>query len=441
MPDINEQKREANRLRKLGQIEEALPIYRDLWEKTGDEFDGAGLLQCLRKRKLSDEAIPLADDLLNKYPDFEWIRNESIWAYIQGTLNVLNDDIPIQTVEDKANFIMSLNPKGSAEKAVIFKVMKSAKSSNHWGVVNGWVIKIDPASLSTDSTVMSSGKEGWSDQSQWYNYRIRGLLEKHDSEEEVEKALTLSGEAIRLFPKQNKFFLRLKALAYSHLSNYKEATKIYKNLCSRPKVDWWLLHEYAKVLQAQGLEEDALMLMYQAASNHHKLESMVNLFLDIGMLCYELKKYREARAHLVLCRYVRVDRDWSVPEQITSTLNEINRQLNDSEPSSQKEAYDICQNEWRTQLHEEGLRQGAVEERKARRGLTGKINSIDDERPYCFIITKEGNSFFCSKSELPAAINNGDEVSFDAIPSYDKKKQRDSWRAANIRHIKNYSTD
>ncbi|GAI63299.1 unnamed protein product [marine sediment metagenome] len=87
MPDINEQKREANSLRKLGQIEEALPLYRELWENTGDEFDGAGLLHCLRKMKLFDEAIPLADDLLNKYPDFEWIRNESIWAYIQGALN------------------------------------------------------------------------------------------------------------------------------------------------------------------------------------------------------------------------------------------------------------------------------------------------------------------------------------------------------------------
>ena len=95
----------------------------------------------------------------------------------------------------------------------------------------------------------------------------------------------------------------------------------------------------------------------------------------------------------------------------------------------------MCWSAWRRQLHEEGVRQVSVEERKARRGLTGKINSISDERPFCFIITKEGNSFFCSKSELPATINDGDEVSFDAIPSYDKKKKRDSWRAVNIKHV------
>ncbi|GAH70726.1 unnamed protein product, partial [marine sediment metagenome] len=32
-------------------------------------------------------------------------------------------------------------------------------------------------------------------------------------------------------------------------------------------------------------------------------------------------------------------------------------------------------------------------------------------------------------------INNGDEVSFDAIPSYDKKKEKKSWRAVNIKHV------
>jgi tetratricopeptide (TPR) repeat protein len=441
VPDINQQKIEANSLRKKGQIQEALPLYRELWGKTRDEFDGAGLIHCLRKMELFDEAIVLADEMLKKYPDFDWGRNESIWAYIQGALSVLGEETPIQTLVDKANHIMSLNPKGLAAKAVVFKVLKLAKSSNHWGVVNGWVTKIDPSSLGVSPTTTDSGREGWSEQSQWYNYRIRGIIEEYDSKYELEEALSLAGQAIQLFPKQSKFFLRLKALAYSHLGSYRESAEIYKNLCSRPNPDWWLLHEYAKIHQAQGHEEEALMLMYQAASNHHKLESMVNLFSDIGMLCHKLKKYREARAHLALCKYVREDRGWGIPEQITPTINSINQQFNDSEPSSQKEAYDICQSEWRTKLHKEGFKHGTVEERKARRGLIGRIISITDDRPFCFIITKDRDSFFCSKSELPATINNGNEVSFDAIPSYDKKKQQDSWRAVNIKHIKNNSTD
>ncbi len=119
MTDVIQQKTEANKLRKSGQIKEALPLYRELWEKTSDEFDGAGLLHCLRRLKLYDEAIVLADNLLEKYPEFDWVRNEVIWTYIQGKLNLLNEDTPIQTVVYTADRIMSLQPDGIATKTVV----------------------------------------------------------------------------------------------------------------------------------------------------------------------------------------------------------------------------------------------------------------------------------------------------------------------------------
>ena len=60
MTNLFEQKNKANALRKNGDFEEALIIYRDLWNENGDKFDGAGLLHCLRKLELFDEAIILA---------------------------------------------------------------------------------------------------------------------------------------------------------------------------------------------------------------------------------------------------------------------------------------------------------------------------------------------------------------------------------------------
>ena len=59
MSDLTKDKHEANKLRKAGNFEEALPLYRNLWKETGDGFDGAGLLHCLRKLKLFDEAMEL----------------------------------------------------------------------------------------------------------------------------------------------------------------------------------------------------------------------------------------------------------------------------------------------------------------------------------------------------------------------------------------------
>lgn len=80
---------EANKLRQEKKYDEALPFYEELWNKTGDQYDGAGLLSCLRKLKQYDKAIPLADKIVNKFSDFQWAKNEAIWTYIEGRLNKL----------------------------------------------------------------------------------------------------------------------------------------------------------------------------------------------------------------------------------------------------------------------------------------------------------------------------------------------------------------
>jgi len=95
-----------------------------------------------------------------------------------------------------------------------------------------------------------------------------------------------------------------------------------------------MLHEYAKVVRDIGRREDALKLMYQAASGSSKLESMVSLIV-------------EARVHLVLCKYVRNKKEWTVPESIINTVNDLNKIIgNDKEQSSLKEALRICRSEW-----------------------------------------------------------------------------------------------
>lgn len=431
MTNLTEQKQKAIGFRKTGNFKEALLLYRNLYKKTGDEFDGAGLLHCLRKLELFDEAIIFADELIVKYPDFDWCRNEVVWTFIQGVSNKLGEEESLEKVIEAANKIMSFHPTGLARKLTVFKVLKSAKSSNHWEIVNEWVIKIAPDSLSAKPMTDNSGREGWSDQSLWYNYRINGLIKKGNKKE----AINTVDEILEQFPKQRKFFLRLKALANYLLGKLPESEKIYKNLCSGYKPDWWMLHEYAKAVRDIGRREDALKIMYQAASGSSKLESMVSLFVDIGMLCKELGKYEEARAHLVLCKYVRNEKGWTVPESIINTVNDLNKIIgNNKEPSSLKEALRICRNEWSKLLCKENdLKNSSHKNRKVKKGLVGKVSLGRSDRPFCFIIAKDEQSFFCYKSDLPPNITDGSEVTFNAIPSFDKKKNKESWKASNIR--------
>lgn len=433
--DFTQLKNHANELRKDGKFKEALPLYKELWEKNGDKFDGTGLLHCLRKLKLFDEALPLADKLLKNYSDFDWARNEVIWTYVQGKLLLLPDNIPINTIVEEANYLMELNPQGLAAKTIVFAVLKPAKATNNWKTIKEWINKIDPDSLGTDPMVMKSGKQGWSDQAQWYNYRIKGAVEQPDGENDLKEAISLADKATVLFPRQGKFFLRLKAIALTKLGEDKEAAEIYSKLCLGPNKDWWLLYDYAKIFQIQEHNEVALKLMFQAASNNHKLESMVTLFSDIGFLCQKMEKYKEARAHLLLCKYIREDKGWSISEDILTAISNLNQILDEKEPDSLNEAYSICKVEWEKNIQKSGVTEVNRQKLESKRGLIGKIISIQEERSFCFITNNNNQSFFCIKSDLPATIKNGDSVQFDAIQSYDKKKQRESWRAINIKII------
>ncbi|MEB9727426.1 hypothetical protein P4J62_24490, partial [Bacillus cereus] len=63
--------------------------------------------------------------------------------------------------------------------------------------------------------------------------------------------------------------------------------------------------------------------------------------------------------------------------------------------------------------------------------LSGYLIKVKEDRPFCFIKTQK-ESFFCYTSDIQGEVKEGLEVQFEAVPSFDKKKQRESWKAINI---------
>ncbi len=424
-----EQKQRANELRKEGKFKDAFLLYEELWKDTQDKYIAAGLLHCLRKLELFERAIPFADDIIAKYPDFEWCKKEVIWTYIHGVFEKLKGDEPLENILGLAQKLMSFNPDGLAAKKIVFTVIKAAKALNDWDAVDEWASKLNPDTLSANPMIDSLGREGWSDQSLWYNYKIKSLIER----EQPQVALDLVDQISERFPKQRKFFLRLKGLAHYRLNELTESKKVYQKLCSSHKPDWWLLHEYAKVLRDEDQKDEALKIMYQAANSHPKLEAMVTLLVDIGNLCEELGKNEEARAHFTLCKYVREEQGWTIPHSIASAIDKLDRLIENSQgPLSLKEALNLCRPEWKRLAGEEE-KLSLQKERKPRRELIGKVILGKSEQSFCFIITQNKEPFFCFKSDLPKDIKNEEEVAFNAVPSFDKKKNKESWKAVDIK--------
>ncbi len=101
----------ANELRKNGQFENALLVYRELSKDSSDSFAAAGVLYCLRKLGLFNEALRLCINPPDTHLRVDWYRNEVIWTLIQGKLNKFDDKTSLVEVISVAESILALQPK------------------------------------------------------------------------------------------------------------------------------------------------------------------------------------------------------------------------------------------------------------------------------------------------------------------------------------------
>ncbi len=411
----------ANELRKSGDIDSALPMYRELWETTNDKFAAAGLLFCLRKKKMFNEALPLAEEVYSKFPEFEWCKNEYMWTLIQGKIYSFSDEGQIADLVVIANKVLELKPDEIAYKITVFKLLKCAKKHGDWNLLNEWITKLGPDIL----TGYTDEETGWTDKVLWYYYRVYGLIYSHNEEE----AIKIINENCGEFYKQKKYFERLKAKAFISLKKIDNALKVYKTLITG-KPDWWLFHEYGNLLIKQDKIEEGLDYLIKAAiAPPMKPELKVSLFSDIGSLLVQFNNPEQAVEHFRLAKAVREEQGWGLGD-LNEKIANLGGDLNTK--TEIRTLLSKCRNVWQVYHPKDS---GISVDDKARRGLRGKVTGIIDGRSFCFIKTQENQTYFCSTADLPSGTKVNQIVKFDVKPSFDKKKNTATFKAFNVRRI------
>ena len=423
----SERKQLANLYRKKGDFAKAIPLYENLWRETADPFDGTGLLCCYRKLKLFDKAIPLAEELFKEHTDLTWAAREICWTFVQGKLQGFDETTPLEEVIKIADTVFKHSPDFLAKKLAVFKVLKWAKKKDNWDIIGNWVDRIEPANLSTEPMHFGTDREGWSDLCLWYNYKINLALKKGAFEETREKAVI----AVEKCPKQRLFFLRLQAQAMVGLGEIEIAQSIYEELCNKRRAEWWLLHEYGYLLKEKGEIDKALLVFCKAALSNRNLEMMVKLFSNLAEIFLKKGESEKARAHCYLEKFVRDENGWPISSCLSAAIDRLdNKILVNSPPLSKQDAFLICRTFWK-----EICGTNASETRTKKKDLVGRL-AIPKNSPFCFVNTKDGLSAICFSKDIPNDVASGDTVFFDVIPSFDKKKNRESWKAIKIRRFK-----
>ena len=77
-----------------------------------------------------------------------WGKIELVWTYIQFFFQEGEKaDQDIDMISAAAARLMEFNPDEQKKETIVMKVLKTAKASKRWDLVNEWALKIDPEAL------------------------------------------------------------------------------------------------------------------------------------------------------------------------------------------------------------------------------------------------------------------------------------------------------
>lgn len=244
---IQELKDLANKNKKEGNIEEALRLYKELWKREKNQWNGYFLAQCFRKNQDFDEARKLHDQLEKSYPHFKPLKNDKLWLdYSQKIKDWTNPNI----IEDANNILSNSNQYDKYTSGIYTKtVLSTIKYLCHkdeYILAYEWILKLDQSIIS-NNVFKFEEKTYPADRKAFFIMYADILVKTNKDIDYIEKCLTnlnfqedrLSVFVEKIFsnvkfynPNEGTEFISKRRLA-KHIKNFQE--EFYLRLNKAPK--------------------------------------------------------------------------------------------------------------------------------------------------------------------------------------------------------------
>lgn len=439
MSDFRQRESEASDLRKAGDFEKALEIYRDLWKTDKQQFNEWATwsyAKCAQKRGHHDEADNVARHCYEKWPDFDLGRQVLAWSHYYRFFQGGSDDGKSRTSDywKLAEEVVSLCEKDPYSKyspftRVLFSVVKELENrpSTRANAEKRleWLDRMDPDKLNSqaDSFRDNSGKRRVvaSDRENWYSHMSKALLDAEHHEECIqlcEEAL----QRIRQLHYDNDVWFRTRiAKAKAALGRTEEAMSDLKQIVlQKPK--WYIYKEIATLAYQRKQYDDALRYGAEAALGHGPLFFKWELFLLMAVTLRAKDEGGLAKQHAELAARIRGEKGWSIKGRTKELFSEFGVDAESGPPP--KELAQALKKEWREWTEEMlPMRQGV-------------IDWVHHEKPFGFIGVdgQDDSIFFQTRSfnGTEEQCTGGTRVQFYVKESYDKKKGKMSTEAVEI---------
>jgi tetratricopeptide (TPR) repeat protein len=265
-----------------------------------------------------------------------------------------------------------------------------------------------------------------SDRELWYIRHSRALLELDNHQE----ARQLAQKGLSEFP--NELYLaRTAALAMAASGDLETGAKELRPLLHHPRADAYLKADLGELEFKLGNLDEAHRLLREAVLNPQEDKYKLSNFLTLASVSLAERKPIAAAECLALAKAVRQKEEWAIPAQLIQLEQETQKMLNEQGlewpqlPQDIKSLSRLCAQHWKTESVA-GLKR-----------TVGRVGRIAPEKKHTFLHRADGEKpVFVLLRDLPKGCIEGDRVDFALKPSFDRKKNEESFQATDIKRVK-----
>jgi hypothetical protein len=405
-----------------------------------DNYAASRYIFCLRKLNRSVEAVEFGWSLTEETRANPYVHNAWAWAlydhYFKASENREDeerintetnrgDDNQFRKMQNAAIYVLKKSsPQDTLlRKKFIFGMCREAKLRGKWQIVQQFASQLDPTQLAREPDQWSP----MSEYEQWLYRVVKALFEL----ERFEECQKMAQQAVESYP-QNKHFHWWHAVATARIGQFEEALTELQNLDKRYQ-EWFIREDIAKIFEQLQRHDDAWIWYCKAASLQGPLKGRYKMIGGMSIPLQYLERWSDAYEHLYLA-YLLAEREGWEKSKTAQNFKGQMQQLHNRFPAL------ILPQEYTSRDFnplQRKLQQIWKEEiANILPHRHGYITTVNEEKKFGFI-RSDTDDFHFSFRNLPRNLMPiiHMEVEFDVEESYDNKKQRNSFRAINIRSV------
>lgn len=427
MSSIQTLREQAKELRLHEDYEHASDIYKQLWEATGDKWDGWGLAYCLNKLKKYEDSLKISKIVYRNEPDFHFIHSTYAWSAYMINICYYDNMDDLYTLIDYSEGILKLTDHehdNIFRQKTILKVMDYCDKHKQWDVLLEWSRKVDQTSLSkTPYKFTKNGKNITvpSSREMWF-------LKTSKAYEKLkiwEKCLSIS--KLGLVDFQNEIWLlRRSALSEGHMGEETKAIKELHDLAMK-KSDWFIYRDIAVLYEKLDDFENALLYIAEACLAAYRKpdpEYIWEIYYEAALYLHKTNNNEQAKKHLDLSYSLRHKEGWKTPEVLNDLSESLGVQLKFIEDT--KSVLIELSDYWTSLKNSQKTR------------YSGHIKTILPNGRAGFIKSKDGTDYYFRLNDYKGNRNmmvEGTNVEYFLEDSFDRVKQTQSMKATEITPI------